>query len=125
MNIIGRLTKDAEVRTLPNDKKVVNFSLAVNDSYKNKKGERVEQTAFFDCSYFLTPNVAQILTKGLMVELSGRVSVRAWTGKDGAPKAGLNFHTSTIKPLAGWKKNETAQAPTETKADKTENDLPF
>lgn len=46
MNIIGRLTKDAEVRTLPNDKKVVNFSLAVNDSYKNKKGERVELTAF-------------------------------------------------------------------------------
>ena len=45
MNITGRLTGDAEVRTTSNGKQVVNFSVAVNDSYKNKQGERVEQTA--------------------------------------------------------------------------------
>ncbi len=41
MNIIGRLTKNAEVRTLSNDKQVVNFSVATNESYKNKQGERI------------------------------------------------------------------------------------
>ena len=51
MNIIGRLTRDAEVRTLNNDKQVVNFSVASNESYKNKQGERVEQTTYFDCAY--------------------------------------------------------------------------
>ena len=40
MNIIGRLTRDAEVRTLSENKQVVNFSVAVNDSYKAKNGEK-------------------------------------------------------------------------------------
>ncbi|WP_446677077.1 single-stranded DNA-binding protein [Sphingobacterium daejeonense] len=38
MNITGRLTRNAEVRTLSNEKQVVNFSVAVNDSYRNKPG---------------------------------------------------------------------------------------
>lgn len=46
MNIIGRLTRDAEVRTLSNKKQVVNFSIATNDNYRNKQGERIEQTTF-------------------------------------------------------------------------------
>ena len=51
MNIIGRLKRDAEVHTTPQEKKVVNFSVAINDSYRNKQGERIEQTSYFDCSY--------------------------------------------------------------------------
>lgn len=76
MNIIGRLTRDAEVYTTPQDKKVVNFSVAINDSYRNKQGERIEQTSYFDCSYWISPNVAKILIKGALVELEGRVSTR-------------------------------------------------
>lgn len=130
MNIIGRLTKDAEVRTLSNEKQVVNFSVATNDSYKNKQGERIEQTTYFDCAYWLTANVARLLTKGTLVELTGRVSTRAWTGKDGQPRAGLNFHTSNIKLHGGSRKVETVQAPTQSKSNKvtaqeTEDDLPF
>ena len=71
MNITGRLTRNAEVRTLSNEKQVVNFSVAVNDSYKNKQGERVEQTTYFDCAYWITANVARLLTKGTLVELTG------------------------------------------------------
>ena len=130
MNIIGRLTKDAEVRILSNEKQVVNFSVATNDSYKNKQGERIEQTTYFDCAYWLTANVARLLTKGTLVELTGRVSTRAWTGKDGEPRAGLNFHTSNIKLHGGSRKVETVQAPTQSKSNKvtaqeTEDDLPF
>ena len=97
MDIIGRLTKDAQVCTLSNEKQVVNFSVAINDSYKNKQGERVEQTTFFDCAYWMSMGVAKALKKGGLVELTGRVSARAWTGKDGGLKAGLNFHVSNIK----------------------------
>ncbi|MCO5241516.1 MAG: hypothetical protein M9904_15820 [Chitinophagaceae bacterium] len=65
-----------------------------------------------------------------MVELSGRASARAWIGKDGEAKAGLNFHTSDIKPLGGSKRAETAQATTGTNEGKatpqeTTDDLPF
>lgn len=125
MNIIGRVTKDAQVRTLSNSKQVVNFSVAINDSYRNKAGERVEQTTYFDCAYWLSVKVATILTKGTLVELKGRVSARAWTGNNGEANAGLNFNTSQIKLHAGGKKSETVQATTGINNNKTENDLPF
>ncbi|MGM8362242.1 single-stranded DNA-binding protein [Flavobacterium sp. ARAG 55.4] len=125
MNITGRLTRDAEVRTTSQEKHVVNFSIATNDSYRNKQGERIEQTTYFDCSYWISPNVAKILTKGTLVELTGRVSARAWTGNDGEAHAGLNFHTSNIKLHGGGKKSETAQTTTGTSNNKSEDDLPF
>ncbi|WP_312336591.1 single-stranded DNA-binding protein [Sphingobacterium sp.] len=125
MNITGRLTRNAEVRTTNSGKQVVNFSVAVNDSYKNKQGERVEKTAYFDCSYWRTANVAKMLTKGLLVELTGTVSTRAWISKDGEAKAGLDFHTSNIKPLAGGKRAETVQAPTAANNNGADDDLPF
>lgn len=125
MNIIGRVTKDAEVRTLSNNKQVVNFSVATNDSYKNKQGERIEQTTYFDCAYWISPKVAEILTKGSLVELTGRVSARTWTGNDGETHAGLNFNTSQIKLHGGGKKSQTAQGTTGTNNDKPKEDLPF
>lgn len=130
MNITGRLTRDAEVRTTSQDKQVVNFSVAINDSYRNKQGERIEQTTYFDCSYWITPNVAKLLTKGTLVELSGRVSTRAWAGNDGELRAGLNFHTSQIKLHGGSRRTETVQATAQTESNKTteqgtEDDLPF
>jgi len=132
MNITGRLTSDAQVRTVSQDKQVVNFSVAINDSYKNKQGERIEQTTYFDCAYWISTSVAKILTKGALVELSGRVSARAWTGQDGEARAGLNFHTSQIKFYggAGKKQSEEPATATEKKNSKSEkpkedDDLPF
>ena len=113
MNITGRVTADAQVRNVSNSKTVVNFSVAINDSYKNKAGERIEQTTYFDCAYWLSPKVAQILTKGTVVELTGKVS------------AGLNFNTSQIKLHGGGKKTEAEQASTGNNNDDTKDDLPF
>lgn len=90
MNIIGSLTRDAEVRNLPNEKKVVNFSIATNDNYRNKQGEQIEQTTYFECAYWISPKMADFLTKGTFVELTGRAYTNAWLGKDGEPHAGLN-----------------------------------
>jgi len=110
MNITGRVTKDAQVRTLSDSRQVVNFSVAINESYKNRKGDKVEQTTFFECAYWISPRVAEWLTKGTVVELTGTVSARAWTGNDGEPRAGLNFNTSNIKLYGGGQKSEGAQA---------------
>lgn len=131
MNIVGRITKNAEINTLKGDKKVVNFSVAINESYKNKQGERVEQATYYNCSYWISPKVANILTKGTLVELTGRVSSNAWIGKDGEIKSGLNFHTSNIKLHGGSQKTETVVTndPKQKKAIVTEgendDDLPF
>lgn len=135
MNIVGRITRNAEINTLKNDKQVVNFSIAINDSYKSKQGDRVEQTTYYNCSYWISPNVAKILTKGTLVELSGRVSSNAWIGKDGEIKSGLNFHTSNIKLHGGGKKEnsethyieKSTAKPSKTNIllEEAEDDLPF
>ncbi len=139
MDITGRVTADAQVRSLSEGKQVVNFSVAVNDSYKAKNGERVTQTEFFDCSYWIGTGIAQYLTKGTIVELSGRVSARAWVDGEGNAKAGLNFHTSKItlhgggatadKPKAAPPAKEKPEAMEVTGAqvnpDGQHDDLPF
>jgi single-strand DNA-binding protein len=84
MDITGRLTADAQVRNVSEGKQVVNFSVAVNDSYKAKNGERVTQTEFFDCSYWIGTAVAQYLTKGTIVETLGageRTGMGGWRGQ--------------------------------------------
>lgn len=130
--IIGRVTKNAEINHLKNDKQVVNFSVAINDIYKTKDGERREQTTYYNCSYWISPNVDKILTKGTLVELWGRISATAWIGKDGEIKSGLNFHTSKIKLHGGGQRTEanpTFQSPQPQNenpfAEETDDDLPF
>ncbi|WBS74161.1 single-stranded DNA-binding protein [Elizabethkingia meningoseptica] len=129
--IIGRVTKNAEISILKNDKQVVNFSVAINDSYKNKQGERVEKTTYYNCAYWQSPNVAKSLTKGTLVELLGRTSSNAWIGRDGEIKSGLNFHTSNIKFHGGGKREDVQTVVTEKAQDKktfaedTGDDLPF
>ena len=120
--IIGRVTKNAEINIVKNDKQVVNFSVAINDSYKTKQGEIKEQTTYYNCSYWISPNVVKILTKGALVELSGRTSSNAWIGKDGEIKSGLNFHTSNIKLHAGGNKNNDGQ---QQQASEPKKDNPF
>lgn len=129
--IIGRVTKNAEINILKNDKQVVNFSIAINDSYRNKQGEKVEQTTYYNCTYWQSPNVAKSLTKGTIVELSGRTSSNAWIGKDGEIRSGLNFHTSNIKFHGGGKREDVQTVTTEKQQngkaflEDTDDDLPF
>lgn len=131
--IVGRITKNAEINTLKNDKKVVNFSVAINDNYKTKQGERKELTTYYNCSYWINYRIAEFLTKGTLVELSGRISSSAWIGKDGEIKSGLNFHTSNIKLHGRNQKSEPNSYLTNNQqnvndnpfSDETDDDLPF
>ena len=131
--IIGRVTQNAKINILKNDKKVVNFSVAINDGYKTKQGERKEQTTYYNCSYWINTKIAEFLTKGTLVELSGRTSSSAWIGKDGEIKSGLNFRTSNIRLHGGQQKSVPNSHPTNNQqnvndnpfADEADDDLPF
>ena len=129
--IVGRITRNAEINTLKNDKQVVNFSVAINDSYKTKQGEKKEQTTYYNCSYWTNAKIAEYLTKGTLVELSGRISSNAWIGKDGEIKSGLNFNTSRIKFHGSGQKSHNYNEPTKISenstvfAEETVDDLPF
>ncbi|MBW7892723.1 MAG: single-stranded DNA-binding protein [Chitinophagaceae bacterium] len=127
MEITARVTADAEVKQLKSGSKVVNFSVAVNDRFRTKDGEQKELTTFFNCSYWLNEGIAQYLTKGTLVEMSGRVSANAWTNTQGEAKATLNFHADKIKLHGSSKKNATVResAPAEPVPAAAGDDLPF
>jgi len=123
MEIIGRLTADAKVNTLKNGRQVVNFSIAINDSYKSKGMDQpVRITNYFNCAYWINPAIAEHLSKGTLVELYGRIGVNAWTNAEGSAKASLNFHVAKIK-LHG-KGNTAAKDRTEGTIEPLD-DLPF
>lgn len=98
MEIIGRMTADATVNETKAGKKVVNFSIAINDTYKSKGSTEMQKfVTYINCSYWINPGVAAFLTKGTLVECYGRIGVNAWTNKEGEAKASLTFHANTIK----------------------------
>src|SRR5690348_18480443 len=102
MELTGRLTANAVIKTLPDERQVVNFTIAVNDYYKPKgAAEGKEFTLYVSCSYWKGTGVATKLTKGSIVEVSGRMFVRAYNGTDHEPKASLNIHCNTIKVHGG------------------------
>lgn len=127
MTIIGRITKDAIVNTTKDNRSVVNFSIAINESYKPKGGERVKVTTYCNCSYWLSERMAENLKKGTLLEVAGRIYVTAYVGTDGTAKASLNCHVSSIK-IHAWPKEvevvgTTVQGTPATEADT--DDVPF
>jgi single-strand DNA-binding protein len=60
MEITGRITANAVVHKVGNDKQVVNFSIAINDNYKPKGSTEVKEVAtYINCSYWLNPKIAE------------------------------------------------------------------
>jgi single-strand DNA-binding protein len=124
MTLIGRLCKDAVVAQLKDDRKVVNFTLALNDYYKPKNSDKgVTVTTFINCAYWISPTIAAWLKKGTLVEISGRLTVTAYTDMQGEAKGTLNAHVDAIK-IHQQAKTELAKTATAKKAE-AEIDLPF
>jgi len=101
MEITARLTGDAKLSTLKDERQVVNFNVAINDSYKTKDRELKKVTTYFQCSYWINPGIGQYLTKGTLVEMYGRIGVNAYKDMEGEPKASLTFHVNNIKLHGG------------------------
>jgi len=98
MEMTARLTGDAKISTLKNDRQVVNFNVAINDSFQTKSSpEPTKIVTYVQCDYWLNTNIARYLTKGSLVELQGRIGLNAFTGKDGEAKTTLTFHVNRIK----------------------------
>lgn len=106
--LIGRVTADAKVTNLKDDRQVVNFSIAINDSYKPKDREAVQITNYVNCSYWINSGIADYLKKGVLVELIGRLGVNAYTSLAGDAKASITLHVTHIK-FHGGAKQETSQ----------------
>ena len=84
ITIMGRLTRDPELRRTGSGIAVASFSVAVDRDFgKNENGEK--ETDFIDCVAWRQTGefVSKYFTKGSMIVVSGRLQVRSWTDKDG------------------------------------------
>jgi single-strand DNA-binding protein len=81
--LVGRLTKDPELKYTPNGVAVCNFTLAVNRPFKNANGDN--EADFIPCQVWRKPaeNTANFLSKGSLAGVDGRIQVRNFEGQDG------------------------------------------
>jgi single-strand DNA-binding protein len=81
--IVGRLTRDPDLRYSQAGKAVCNFTLATNRPFKNAQGEN--EADFIKCLTFgkQAENLANYMRKGSLVGVEGRIQTRSYTNKDG------------------------------------------
>ena len=86
--IIGRLTRDPEMRTTPQGTNVCSFSIATNYVYTTAAGQKQEQVEYHNIVAWrkLAEIAGQYLHKGSKVYVEGRIQSRSWQGNDGVKK---------------------------------------
>lgn len=87
--IVGRLTRDPEVRTTPNGINVTSFGVATNFVWTDPSGAKKEAVEYHNIVAWrkLGEIVAQYLHKGSRVLVEGRLQTRSWEGQDGAKRS--------------------------------------
>lgn len=94
VNLIGRLGKDAEVKTSSNGKQYVSFTVALNEVNNG-----TEETTWFDVKGFDDQfiKIAQYLTKGKLVHINGSEQVRLYNDNSGNPRIGRSVILSMLE----------------------------
>ena len=98
---IGRLGQEPEVRYLPNGDAVANISIAVGDDYKDKSGNKVEQTEWVRVTAFRgqAEIIGKYLKKGSKVYVSGKMKTRKWQAQDGSDRYSTEIVASEMQML--------------------------
>ena len=139
--LIGRLGQDPEMRTTQNGQSVASFSIATNESWRNKEGEQQERTDWHNCVAFgstAEKYIGPYVKKGTLVSIEGTLQTRSWEGKDGNkryttevvanPFGGVQILNSgdgggNYDSSAGM--DQTPKSSEENTSQVTEDDLPF
>jgi single-strand DNA-binding protein len=132
--LIGNLTRDPEVKSLPKGTAVCNISMAVNRRWKNEAGEEKEEVYFADCKAFgrQAETIGQYVKKGHPLMVEGRLTREEWDDKKtGEKKSATRIMIETFQFLKGRDegaapapRREAAPAPAP-KPDLDADDLPF
>ena len=88
VQLIGRLTRDPEIRTTPSGQTVTTVAIATNRTWNDKSGQKQEKSEFHNIVIWgrLAEIAGQYLTKGQEAYFEGRLETRAYTGKDGVER---------------------------------------
>lgn len=129
--LIGRLTRDPELRFTQNGKAVASFSLAVDRSFKR---EGQPEADFFRISVWgkQAENCAKYLSKGSLTAVDGRIEINKYTDKDGQERTSVDVTANDVRFLSspgGKKSGQEDSSATESKkgdmSDFSDDGLPF
>lgn len=98
--LIGRLTKDPELRYTPNGVAVTSFALAVDRNFKSAQGEK--ETDFINILVWrqLAENCANFLAKGKLAAVDGRLQIRSYEGQDGQKRTMAEVIAENVRFLS-------------------------
>ena len=132
VTLIGRLGKDPEVRTLDSGTNIAKFSMATDESYKDKNGEWQTQTEWHNVILWrgLAERAEQSLKKGALVYVEGKLTSRSWQDDQGnmnyiTEVRGNYFRLLQQRENNGNAAQHTAPSTTAPAAADTGDDLPF
>ena len=99
--LIGRLGKDPEVRYTPDGAMVTTFTLATDESYKDKNGEKVQKTEWHRIVTYrkLAEICGNYLVKGKLVYIEGKIQTRSWEDKEGVKRSTTEIVANDMKML--------------------------
>ncbi len=88
VQLIGNLGNDPEIINLDSGKKLAKFSIATNDSYKNAKGEKIQNTEWHNVvAWGKTAEIIEnYVTKGNEIAIEGKLTTRSWDDKEGVKR---------------------------------------
>jgi single-strand DNA-binding protein len=97
--IIGNLTRDPEIKTLPSGNPVVNFGVATNRVWTNQAGQKQEEVQFHNIVSFgkQAETINQYLKKGSMIFIEGRIQTRNWEAQDGTKRSRTEIITERVQ----------------------------
>ena len=115
VTLIGHLGKDPEVRYSEKDRVVANLTLATNERYNDRNGNRVETTEWHNLEMWdgLAKVAEKYLKKGSLVYVEGKLKTEEWE-KDGIKRYTTRIRVTTMNMMdkASGSSNESASAPT-------------
>ena len=99
--LVGRLGKDPDVRYTPDGTMVTSFTLATDESYKDKNGEKVQKTEWHRISTFgkLAEICGNYLVKGKLVFVEGKIRTNSWDDKEGVKRYSTEIVANDMKML--------------------------
>ena len=99
--LVGRLGRDPEARYMPNGDAVTNFSIATDEQWRDRNGERQTRTEWHNVILYgkLAEIASQYLHKGSQVFIEGRIQSRKYSGKDGIERIAYDIIGSEMKML--------------------------
>lgn len=110
---IGNLTADPEIRTMPNGEQVANFSIALNEKYKAKDGNIVENVEYVRIVLYrrLAEIAGQYLAKGSQVYIEGRLKTLKWQDGNGQDRYTTEIQGDNLQMLGGRNQDAAQNQP--------------